>query len=504
MRTAGHGGTIGAARQRVARGDFQTPVELATRIAAHLHRLGVVPAAAFEPTCGRGAFVAAAIRAFPGLRVVRGIELDGAHLAAARAAASAAQAERRERGDAACRVELEQADFFARDRGEEIAALPEPLLVIGNPPWVTTAALARVDATNGPRRSNVDRLRGIEALTGRGHFDVSEAVVRESLRWIVRTRGVVALLCKSAVARKALHAAWREGVRFGAAALWRIDARGAFGASVDAALLVVRSDVEGATQTCDEYETLDASKPERTSGRVGELLIADLAAWNRAAPKPPMHSTQAVPPLQNVAPAGWRSGIKHDAAAIFELTRHTDGRYENHLGELVALEPALVFPLLKATDLHHGRAPTRWLLVPQRTATDDPARLLEHAPLARAYLERHAVRLADRKSSIYRKRPPFALFGLGPYTFAPWKIAVSAFHADAKFRVVGPIAGQPVVLDDTSCMLPFADEATARACAAKFARAGYRDQLAARRFVAAKRPITVALLDSLSGPGAAK
>jgi hypothetical protein len=252
--------------------------------------------------------------------------------------------------------------------------------------------------------------------------------------------------------------------------------------------------VAGATQSCDEYATLAAAQPERTSGLVGELLIADLAAWSRAAPK------QAMQPMQEMKPAGWRSGIKHDAAAIFEFTRCSDGLYENRVGERVALEPALLFPLLKATDLHHGRAPTRHLLVPQRTAIDDPARLLANAPLARAYLERHAVRLAGRKSSIYLKRPPYSLFGLGPYTFAPWKIAVSALHAAAHFRVLGPIDGRPVVLDDTCCLLPFAEEAIARACAAELHRASYRNHLAARCFVEAKRPITIALLDSLPGP----
>jgi len=489
MRTASQRGSERDVRERIVRGDFQTPPELALRIVAHLRRLGVAPAAAFEPTCGTGAFVVAALRTFRGLKVVRGIELDEAHLAAARTAARAAA------GGAACRVELERGDFFARDRGAEVALLPEPLLVIGNPPWVTTAALARAGGTNGPRRTNVDGLRGIEALTGRGHFDVSEAVVREALRWIGTKRGVVALLCKSSVARKALHAAWRDGATFGAAALWRIDAREAFGASVDAALLVVRSDMAGATQTCDEHAALDALEPERTSARVGELLVADVAAWRRAVLQSPSPTPRA--------PVGWRSGIKHDAAAIFELTKLGDGRYENRLGERVALEQELLFPLLKATDLHHGRAPSRHLLVAQRAASDDPARRLADAPLARAYLERHAARLARRKSSIYRGRPPFALFGIGSYTFAPWKVAVSAFHAEARFRVVGPVDAQPVVVDDTCCLLPFPEEAAARARAAELGRSPCRDYLAARCFVAAKRPITVALLDSLPGGGVA-
>ena len=41
-----------------------------------------------------------------------------------------------------------------------------------------------------------------------------------------------------------------------------------------------------------------------------------------------------------------------------------------------------------------------------------------------SYLQAHGARFARRKSSIYHGQPPFALFGIGPYSFAPFKVAI--------------------------------------------------------------------------------
>jgi S-formylglutathione hydrolase FrmB len=43
---------------------------------------------------------------------------------------------------------------------------------------------------------------------------------------------------------------------------------------------------------------------------------------------------------------------------------------------------------------------------------------------------------------------------VGPYTFAPWKVAVSGLHRPPDFDVVGPLGGRPVILDDTCYLLP--------------------------------------------------
>lgn len=494
-----------AATQRIARGDFQTPIELARQVCELLAREGVAPATVIEPTCGVGAFAVAAVERFASLRRLVATDLEESYVAAARQAVATASAAR---APAAPPVECDWRieDCFAAPWRERLAALPRPVVLLGNPPWVTTARLATVGAANGPPRANVDRVRGIEALTGRGHFDVSEALLRLALRLAGECGGVVALLCKVAVARKALAVAWREewaGLASAECSLRRIEARRWFGASVAAGLLLVRADRVGELpQSCAEHEELAATTaPRRLGWRDGELLAdvegmtggADGRADRGAVGGAGGATGSGVAPLA-VANLRWRSGIKHDAAARFELVG--DGRhFVNGLGEELELEPELVFPLQKATDLARDRPPTRWLLVPQRTTAEEPAARLAAAPLARAYLERHAEVLAQRKSRIYRGRPANALFGVGPYSFTDWKVAVSALHMPAQFRVIGPWQGRPVVFDDTCCLLPCRDEAEAHACAARLSSRDTKAFLAARTFTGRKRPLTVALLD---------
>ena len=52
------------------------------------------------------------------------------------------------------------------------------------------------------------------------------------------------------------------------------------------------------------------------------------------------------------------------------------------------------------------------------------------APRLWSYLQAHAGSFTNRKSSIYRGQPPFALFGIGPYSFAPFKVAIGGLQQD--------------------------------------------------------------------------
>lgn len=82
-------------------GDFQTPLALALAATKLLHRLGIQPRSILEPTCGRGAFVAAAVTIFPNAESIVGIHINSEHLGAAKIAAYRPE----------CPVELRQGDF---------------------------------------------------------------------------------------------------------------------------------------------------------------------------------------------------------------------------------------------------------------------------------------------------------------------------------------------------------------------------------------------------------
>lgn len=52
--------------------------------------------------------------------------------------------------------------------------LPKNCLILGNPPWTTNSKMGQIDGTNLPEKSNVDTLKGMDALTGKSNFDISK------------------------------------------------------------------------------------------------------------------------------------------------------------------------------------------------------------------------------------------------------------------------------------------------------------------------------------------
>jgi hypothetical protein len=193
-------------------------------------------------------------------------------------------------------------------------------------------------------------------------------------------------------------------------------------------------------------------------------------------------------------PYEWRSGLKHDAAGVFELVAAPAPTTQH--GTQLDLEPDCLLPLLKSTDVFRGRHRdlARWVIVPQRSLGEDTSSLKRRAPKTWAYLDANAEVLDGRKSSIYRNRPRFSVFGHGDYSYAPYKAAVSGLHKTPVFRFVAPIAGKPVVLDDTCYFLPFDDATEALATAAALGSPECNRLIELLVFWDSKRPITKKLL----------
>ena len=124
--------------------------------------------------------------------------------------------------------------------------------------------------------------------------------------------------------------------------------------------------------------------------------------------------------------------------------------------------------------------------------------MAETAPRLWAYLQAHcrSVRpTADRRS--IAASPDFALFGVGPYSFAPFKVAICGLHKAPSFRALGPRGGRPVMLDDTCYFLPCSTAEEAAVLAALCNDPIALDFIRSASFPDAKRPITKALLQRL-------
>ena len=450
-------------------GDFQTPLDLAVQC---LRVLGPPEnARVLEPTCGQGSFLEAAASLAPQSERF-GIEINTEYAAAASKWA-----------------EVETANVF------EIA-LPEtpqwktdgPLFIVGNPPWVTASELNRMDSNNLPQKQNFKNVKGLEALLGSSNFDVCEYIILKTLREFSRERFVLGMLCKTQVARNVIEFAANTGVPISEAALYRIDALRWFGAGVDACwfALVVNPNVES-DYTVTMYEDIfrPGAEPTGRFGIVDSRLVSDVDKY------------ASVREADGNSPYTWRSGLKHDASSVFELVAAPGPTTK--FGEQLNIEPEYVFPLLKSTDIFRGRHRdlSKWVLVPQKEFGADTNHLQSTAPKLWKYLSANSKVIDGRKSSIYRNRPRFSVFGHGAYTFAPYKVAISGLHKQPVFRLVSPLNNQPVVLDDTCYLLPFGDSTEAAVVTAILNSEPCLALIESLVFWDSKRPVTKKLLSRL-------
>lgn len=466
--------------RRTEFGDFQTPANISSRICNLLFEQGVRPSSILEPTCGEGNLLISALDRFTSATRSIGVDINPDYV-------------RRAKSRLAMRpysnnVDVLQGDFFQLDWGQILADLPDPMLVIGNPPWVTSSELATLDSENLPRKSNFQGLSGLDAKTGKSNFDISEWMLIHILELINHRSALMAMLCKTSVARKVLTYVWERKLRVSHSRMYLVDAKRVFNASVDACLLVCEiAATERPDRFCQVYGDISDNLPKTRFGYRDNRLIADIERYERW-----KH-------LENGHSYRWRSGIKHDCANVMELEKEENG-FRNKLGELHQLETTYVYPMLKSSDIAKAKAPrpSRWMLVTQRSVSEDTASLKCVAPKTWLYLNTHSELLDRRKSSVYKNRPRFSVFGVGEYSFAPWKVAVSGLYKKLHFAAVGPYAGKPVVLDDTCYFTPCQSEEEALYLAGLLNSEVAKEFFRSFVFWDAKRPITIGVLERLS------
>ncbi|CCQ15712.1 putative uncharacterized protein [Rhodococcus sp. AW25M09] len=448
-------------------GDFQTPIELARTLVNTLPRRQWTRV--LEPTCGVGNFLSVVAHSHPGAERV-GIEVQPEYAAAASAFGR-----------------VITASIFDFDLARDIEWTSErgPTLVVGNPPWVTNSQLSVLDSANRPARTNIKNARGIDAITGSSNFDIAEYIWIKLLTEFADRAVTIAMICKTQVARNILLHCSRHTLPVTGSSLRLIDAKKWFDAGVDACWFTVELGPGKIDYTAQTYPSVDSVHSTTRIGAVDGQLVANVDAYER--------SKQ----FDGVSPLMWRQGIKHDASAVMELAESNGPRTK--LGSVVDIEQDYLFPLFKCTDVYRDKLQevSRWMIVPQSHTGDDTAQLAEHAPKLWKYLIDNAAALDGRKSSIYRNRARFCIFGVGAYTFAPYKIAISGFHKIPQFRMVGPYDGKPAVFDDATYLLPFEDPAVCAVAYALLTSQETSDLIAALAFWDSKRPVTKKLLQRI-------
>ena len=213
-----------------------------------------------------------------------------------------------------------------------------------------------------------------------------------------------------------------------------------------------------------------------------------------------LRSSEAARNLDGRCELEWREGVKHDCSKVMELS--FDGeRFVNGFGEEVEIESDLVFPLVKSSGF---KLPvisqfSRYVIVTQKSLQEDGRRLEGECPKAWAYLASHRSMFDARKSSVYKRSAfPFAMFGVGKYSFAPYKVGISGFYKKPFFSLVMSKDGKPAMTDDTCYFLSFPSYPRAYTAMLLLNSGMVRGFFESAAFLDSKRPWTKKVLGGIS------
>lgn len=474
-----------ACEEQSTYGDWQTPPSLALQICKnHLLKFGQ-PDIVIEPTCGLGTFVIAALDVFPNVKKIYAIEINSGYVdrLKKRLLHNSLAFPRSENPE----IHIYNADFFSFDFSDivkQCIANNSKFSIIGNPPWVTNSHQGMMGSLNLPQKHNGYGLSGIDAITGKSNFDISESITLSLLRTFLKCEGSISFLLKNSVIRNIISKQPANNFLIGDVQQAKINASREFNVSVEASCLSasIGSIISKKCDVIDFY----TKKYISSYGWVDNRFTSDLASYKKYS-----H-------FDGSSTYVWRSGIKHDCATILELNLE-NGIYTNGLNETVDVEEDFIYPLLKSSDLQKTDIEVRkFVIVPLKKPGQDSSCLKKFAPKLYDYLVHHADAFKKRKSSIYRGKDPFSIFGIGDYTFMPYKIIVSSLYKIPKFRLIAPYKGKPVIVDDTCYQLDFNSRDEASAIFEALNSEEIQSLLKSMSFTDSKRVITKTLLMRLN------
>jgi hypothetical protein len=125
-------------------------------------------------------------------------------------------------------------------------------------------------------------------------------------------------------------------------------------------------------------------------------------------------------------------------------------------------------------------------------------------PLTWQYLIEHSRQFSKRKSSIYKNKDQFSIFGIGYYSFKPYKVAISGMYKSPFFSVLIPKDGKPIMVDDTVYFVGFDNFQDAIIFAAVLNSSISQKLLGSLVFIDSKRPYTKDILRRIDVVGILK
>lgn len=452
-------------------GDYQTPLNFANEVCLLLvNKYKTNPDVVIEPTCGIGNFLQAS-QCFNALKYY-GLEINSKYCEATKKILNKEN------------VEILNVNYFTHGIRNFID-LTKNNLIIGNPPWVTNSELSKENSFNMPQKSNLKNLKGFDALTGASNFDVCEFIILDIIESIKNTNSTLAMLCKTSVARNIFKEISRRKYLYKSFSMYKFNSKKIFNISASACLLVVEFDTNYSDNEC-KCLIFNFDKPFIQTNFI-DYKNSDIYCGN------------SKEDFLGESCFEWRQGVKHDCSKVVELTKIKNVLLNGNCEE-VNIEDFLVYTLVKSSMFKQPIITNsiKKVIITQTKVGEDTSKIQKFAPCTWSYLQKNIKYFNKRKSVIYKNSPQFAIFGIGDYSFAPYKVGISGFYKEPLFSLIyNSENNKPIMTDDTVYFISFNNYETAYTAMLCLNTDKVLDFLKSISFQDSKRPYTKQILKKI-------
>lgn len=434
-------GQIVADSSRREYGDFQTNLNLSNSIVEYILSKHNDFEFLIEPTCGKGNFIISALELSKSLKKIVGVEIYEPYVWETKFKILDYFLNKKDSPKPEIDIIHGNTFEFSYDRLAK-STKHFKTLIVGNPPWVTNSELSSKKSTNLPDKSNFKKHNGMDAITGKGNFDIGESIALTMLKNFEKNNGVFAFLIKNSVIKNILFEQKRNGFKISNSEKLNIDSNKEFNVSVNASLFLTHLN-KNPGLTCKEFNFYS------------KQYITEFG-WHKNKFVNSVDDYDKSNFVDGKSVFNWRSGIKHDCSKIMEIEKIGDC-FKNNLGEEFKLEETILYGLLKSSDLKGEKSNKfrKFTIITQKKIGQKTDYIKEKCPLTYEYLMSHQKYFENRKSSIYKGNPDFSIFGVGDYSFANYKVAISGLYKSTNFTLVMMDKSKPVMLDDTCYFIGF-------------------------------------------------
>jgi hypothetical protein len=283
---------------RAEYGDFQTNTDLANNVTLHLTTKSASPEIVIEPTCGKGNFIVSSLKHFDSVKKVFGIEIYKPYVWESKFNIIDYYLNNPTKNKPEIFIihnSVFDFDFktIAKENGTK------EILILGNPPWVTNSKLGSLNSSNLPKKTNFKNHNGLDAMTGKGNFDIAEYITLMMIETFQHQKGNIALLVKNTVIKNIVFDQFSKQYRISEIEKYCIDSKKEFNVSVEASLFYCKLNSKPSFK-CKEFDFYNNSKAKLTFGWLSNKFVSNIDTYS---------NTEQI---DGKCQFEWRQGIKHD------------------------------------------------------------------------------------------------------------------------------------------------------------------------------------------------